>query len=233
MSPLFKRTVWSALSSRQRRFALGNALARRFAPDISPFAATKDNSVEAKQALVDLLSPGRDHIYLLQADKIELPDELTARMTALGVLMVQASTQQYLAPEFEINRLNAADIDEMVELTNLTKPGPFTAKTPLIGRFWGVKLEDRLAAMAGTRLDFDGFTEVSGVCTHPDFRGRGLARLLSVYVSERIREAGDTPFLHAYASNEGAIALYKNLGFQLMSEVNVAMVGRRPIDASG
>ena len=69
-----------------------------------------------------------------------------------------------------------------------------------------------------------GFTEVSGVCTHPDFRGRGYARALMAVVAECILARGDTPFLHAYADNRGAIALYESLGFRVRCEVNVTVL---------
>ncbi len=38
----------------------------------------------------------------------------------------------------------------------------------------------------GERMHPPGYTEVSGVCTHPDFRGRGLARQLSAAVAMAI-----------------------------------------------
>jgi predicted GNAT family acetyltransferase len=65
---------------------------------------------------------------------------------------------------------------------------------------------------------------VSGVCSHPDFRGRGLARLLSVFVAHRILERGETPYLHTYATNAPAIALYESIGFETRSVINVAMI---------
>jgi predicted GNAT family acetyltransferase len=71
-----------------------------------------------------------------------------------------------------------------------------------------------------------GHTEVSGVCTHPDFRGKGLARLLSIHVADRIYARGETPYLHAYATNEAAIRLYETIGFALRCNVNVALATR-------
>jgi len=73
--------------------------------------------------------------------------------------------------------------------------------------------------MAGERMKPDGYTEVSGVCTHPDHRGRGYARALMRHVAQRILDRGEQPFLHAYASNRGAIALYESLGFTVLREV--------------
>jgi predicted GNAT family acetyltransferase len=89
-----------------------------------------------------------------------------------------------------------------------------------------VKVDGRLAAMAGERMKPDGFTEVSGVCTHPDFRGRGYGGALMRHVAQRILDRGETPFLHAYASNRGAIAMYERLGFTLRREVLMTRLTR-------
>jgi predicted GNAT family acetyltransferase len=84
--------------------------------------------------------------------------------------------------------------------------------------------------MAGERMHVRGYTELSGVCTHPDFRGRGLARRLSAVVCAGIEARGETPFLHAWKDNRPAIALYEKLGFLLRAEVNVAVLERAPLD---
>jgi predicted GNAT family acetyltransferase len=99
-------------------------------------------------------------------------------------------------------------------------------KTHLLGPFIGVRREGRLVAMAGVRLNLDGFTEVSGVCTHPDHRGRGYAGALMRVVAERMLARGETPWLHAYASNSGAIALYESLGFRLHGTVTASILVR-------
>ncbi len=226
-SQILERVVWSALTSRQAEFSLGNASARRFHPDVSPFAATRDNSPEALSELARLIGHGDDRAYLMQAAEISLPDTLEAEKTALGVMMVQKTAiREAQAPATPV-QLTAQSIPEMVALAELTKPGPFTVRTPELGLFWGVYVEERLAAMAGTRLNLDGYREVSGICTHPDFRGRGLAKTLTLHVATYIRAQGDIPILHSYADNHAAIGLYRRLGFDIASEVNVAVVKSR------
>jgi predicted GNAT family acetyltransferase len=95
-----------------------------------------------------------------------------------------------------------------------------------MGTFRGIRIGGRLAAMAGERFRFPGHTEVSGVCTHPDFRGRGLARRLSAAVAARIEARGERPFLHAWKSNHVAISLYESLGFEIRAEVNIKVLER-------
>ena len=93
-------------------------------------------------------------------------------------------------------------------------------------RFIGLRIDGRLAAMAGKRMRFPGFVEVSGVCTHPDYRGRGLARLLSAEVAADIQRRGERPFLHAWTTNTAAITLYESLGFEIRTAVNVSVLQR-------
>jgi predicted GNAT family acetyltransferase len=97
-------------------------------------------------------------------------------------------------------------------------------RTPALGEFWGIKDAGVLVAMAGERMKHEGFTEVSGVCTHPHARGRGLGRALSAHVAARISARGDTPYLHAYASNTAAIELYRSLGFAIHRQMYVAAI---------
>ena len=80
--------------------------------------------------------------------------------------------------------------------------------------------------MAGERMKPTGYTEVSGVCTDPDRRGRGYAGALMRVVANRIVARGETPFLHAYAANTGAIGLYETLGFKRRREFAMTALRR-------
>jgi predicted GNAT family acetyltransferase len=136
--------------------------------------------------------------------------------------MVQERAPEPLPPPaFEIVGLGEADAAEMLALATLTKPGPFFERTHELGDFVGVKVDGRLAAMAGERLKVPGYTEVSGVCAHPEHRGRGYAAALMERVAAGIRARGETPILHTYADNAGAIALYERLGYRTRTEVIV------------
>jgi predicted GNAT family acetyltransferase len=110
-------------------------------------------------------------------------------------------------------KLDDTDADEMRALADLTKPGPFAERTHELGEFFGVRRNGRLIAMTGERMKLSGFAEVSGVCTHPDHRGMGYAAALIARVAQAILYRGETPFLHAFADNQGAIKLYERLGF--------------------
>ena len=113
-----------------------------------------------------------------------------------------------------ITELRPQDSPEMIELTALTKPGPFGSRTHEFGTYLGIRNAGRLVAMAGERLAVPGHTEVSAVCTHPEHAGKGYAGILMTEVMRRIRQRGEIPFLHVRQDNVRAVEIYKRLGFR-------------------
>ena len=224
MSPAhpLDRPVWSALTNRQAALAQGDARALRFDPDYALFAAAADASPE-NTAAVGALNTSPHGMGLVEAGDMPLPPGAVVRAQAACVQMVAAALNPGgRAVAFE--PLGEADAAEMLALATLTVPGPFFEKTHRLGDFIGVKQDGRLVAMAGERMKPDGFTEVSGVCTHPDFRGRGFAGALMRVVTQRILERGEQAFLHAYAANTATIALYETLGFRVRTTVTYTVL---------
>lgn len=124
----------------------------------------------------------------------------------------------------EAVRLGADDVSEILDLVERTKPGPYRVRTIEMGRYVGIRVDGRLVALAGERVHPPGWTEISAVCTDPEFRGRGLASRLVRDVGAGIRDRGEVPFLHALASNVTAISLYETLGFTLRKRSFVTKV---------
>jgi predicted GNAT family acetyltransferase len=171
------------------------------------------------------LATAGEAVVVVQADELPLPPGFALKQAAALVQMVAARPIEKVA-DARIEHLGEADAAEMLALATLTRPGPFTLRAQALGGFWGVRIGGRLAAMAGLRLRAPGFYELSGVCTHPDHRGEGLGRLMSLFVAGGIAAGGDTPFLHAYATNEAAIRLYESIGFTLRRAMHVAFLER-------
>ena len=110
-------------------------------------------------------------------------------------------------------------------MATATEPGPFRAGTLGMGRYFGLRADDgRLMAMTGERMRLGQLTEVSAVCTWPEFRGRGLAKALVAHVSALIAGEGRVPFLHVKTENAAAIALYEKLGFVVRRELTFTVV---------
>lgn len=228
MSPhILDRPVWSALTSCHAELAQGDELARRYPSDIVPFAAARDTGAESLDALSTLLDPG-ESVVLAEAQDIVLPADLKAVTVAEAVQMIAAEPFPAI-DDARIAPLTLDDAPEMLALATLTKPGPFSLKALALGRFWGIKLDGKLAAMAGERMRQPGFTELSGVCSHPEMRGRGLGRTMSLFVAGKISARGDVPYLHAYAGNTAAIGLYEQIGFGLRSRMQVVIARREPV----
>lgn len=219
------RPVWASLVGPQASLSEGGPLARRYQADIHLFAATPDDSPAAQRALADLVGPG-EQVFVVQADPIAIPPGLQALKQARLVQMVATRTLSAADAGPDCEPLGEADAAEILALARLTEPGPFLPRTHTMGRFLGIRDGGRLVAMAGERFRPPGHTEVSGVCAHPDWRGRGLARRLSTAVTAAIQARGDTPFLHAWVTNRPAIELYERLGFVLRRELNGALLTR-------
>lgn len=213
MAHILDRPVWTALTTRQAELSIGDAYARRFRPEINQFAACADG---AGDRLVRLATGA---IGTVEREALAALPGLTLQKAAIVNQMV-ATTSPGLPDGFEPEALGASDAEEMLALATLTQPGPFFAETWRMGRFVGVREGGRLIAMAGERMRAPGFTEVSGVCTHPDFQGRGLAGKLMRVVIERIVRDGDNAFLHVYPHNHAAIGLYERLGFRFREQLS-------------
>jgi predicted GNAT family acetyltransferase len=218
------RPVWSALTGeRQAHLALGDlSTALRLHPDYGLFAVAVDDRPESLTALAALNTTPAG-VGLVETRDVALPPVVAFRQAAC-VQMTTAALTASAAPAVGFEALDETDAPQMLALATLTEPGPFFGKTHRLGDFIGVKQDGRLVAMAGERMKPDGFTEVSGVCTHPDWRGRGYAGGLMRVVADRILSRGETPYLHAYAANTGAIALYEALGFSIRTAVTFTLL---------
>lgn len=218
--------VWASLTSRHRAFAVGAGEALRYQSTVNKFAAMRGADPACLRALADLVTAGEE-MYLVQVAPFTPPPELEVLRRDVVVQMVWQETLLPALDDAEIIPLGEADSAEMVALTAMTQPGPFMADTWRLGTFYGVRRDGKLVAMAGTRFAFDGYCEISGVCTDPAFRGHGLAARLSLRVLHDILARGETPFLHSWKANQTAIDLYERLGFRFRTDVQVTVLTRR------
>ena len=217
--------VWHALRGPLARFAQGDGPARRFAPEVAPFAGLPDEpDADAWTALRELTGPGG--IVALFRASIHLP---AGWEVAMRLPCFQLTCPRLVgAPGGgRIEVLGADDRDAMLALTAATRPGPFAARTNELGLYLGVRSEGRLSAMAGERLRVEGATEISAVCTDPTHQRRGLAAALVTELVERIHARGELPFLHVAEDNLGALRVYEALGFTQRARIE-AIILRAP-----
>lgn len=214
---LLDNPIWSSLSTEHQGLALGDERARRYPAEIGPLSGIPEQSVENYTALRKLLEPG-GVVALFSQDRFKIPPALMCVRDGELVQMVRQVRGKLdsvkLEPMMELRKLTAGNAPAMVNLAELTEPGPFRLRTMELGNFYGIFHGQRLVSMAGKRMHLPGMVEVSGVCTHPEARGRGYARMLMSIVVEEIEREGKTAFLHAYTTNP-AIRLYEALGFAI------------------
>jgi ribosomal protein S18 acetylase RimI-like enzyme len=223
MHPL-DHPIWTALVTRQQGLAEGGALARRYPPEIAPFADLAEMSPEGFSALGALMSPS-DFVVLFTPEPVTVPTAFKILLAKTGEQMIGTPAND-AAGRAEIVTLGAADVSDMIDLTKLTNPGPFAARTHELGTFLGIKVDGRLAAMAGERMKPGQHTEITAVCVHPDHRGRGYAQALLGAVARGIVARGEIPFLHVFSDNVGAIALYRRQGMEIRRRLHVTVLGR-------
>lgn len=219
------RPIWVALTIRQAHLGDGNALARRYHPDVAPFAAVASETPAAYLALRELLLP-HEEVAVLQSDEPTRPVD-ALRMTHVGVIhqMIAPHREAESLDDQKVIRLGKADVKDMLDLVQRTKPGPFGRRTCEMGNYIGIRDRGRLIAMAGERMRVNGYVEVSAVCVDADYRGNGLAGRLVRVLCRESAQRRETPFLHVFSDNKSAIGLYERLGFELRRTFHLTRIG--------
>lgn len=215
---LLDNPAWSALTTEQADLAQGAATAKRYAPGILPFIGLAEPDAASAAALDPFLAPG-ESLYCI-GDLPPLPAgwRLENELPCAQLLAPQ-NLHCMPQPRETITLLAEPDKEEMFRLISSLQPGYYHPDTRLTGDYCGIRREGRLVAMAGERMRMTGFTELSAICTHPAFTGRGYAQQLIAWLCRRQVAAGITPFLHVSLANQRALRLYIHLGFRHRREI--------------
>ncbi|MES3001071.1 MAG: GNAT family N-acetyltransferase [Pseudomonadota bacterium] len=219
---LLDNIFWNALAGPQAKFASGSGDARRFARGFSPIIGFRNPREPDFAALAPYCEAG-EHFYCVDWTG-EAPEGWTIEAEATMFQMVWDAPLPQATQDARIVPLRPEHAPLAVELAALTQPGPFGPRTPELGDYFGIFEDGRLVAMSGERLHADGVREISGVCTHPQAQGRGLARLLVSHLVRRHHLRGERSFLHVMRSNNGAHSLYGRMGFRDRRECPVRVV---------
>ncbi|KIA95377.1 hypothetical protein OC25_05895 [Pedobacter kyungheensis] len=231
MEHLLDNPIYHALNSAHGHFAKGVDEVKYYLKDIAAFAGLKDNSVENLQTLYEISEP--DSLFVIFS---KAPLTIPAFWTLLmHIDMFQLVYEGKNIPEStneDLTDLDLNHVTEMTALVELTKPGPFLAKTIELSNYTGIFAENQLIAMAGHRFFPAPYREVSAVCTHPDHLGKGHAFKILQEQIRRILKREEIPFLHVKNDNLGAIKLYQKLGFKIRTEMTAYVIKKEPENVS-
>jgi ribosomal protein S18 acetylase RimI-like enzyme len=214
---------WHALHSRHRMLARCSGDVARYPAEFAPFLGVATAQTDVTDALASLIDPA-ESVYLLGV----APSAPSGwRLQPLGELaQMTCTTPIPLHDGPEVIALSDAHRADVLALTALVYPHYFRPRTMELGRYFGIYQDGRLAAIIGERLGMDAHQEISAVCTHPGFSGRGYARRLLALLSNDNLERGRTPFLHVSQQNARAKRLYEQAGYRLRRTIGFWSLSR-------
>jgi ribosomal protein S18 acetylase RimI-like enzyme len=218
MEHVLDNPAWNALISGNSNLSYGNEHVKYFDREVSPFAAFKENSEENFQTLYELIPEGRVLLFISPVE-MEIPTPWKILNCIKGIQMICDTQIEQGESSLKLIPLTGEHVPQMLALTKLTNPGPFASRTIDFGHYQGVFDGDKLVAIAGQRLHVFNYAEISAVCTHPDYLGRGYAKQLLIHQINRIKAAPEIPFLHVRYDNDRAIKVYESLGFSTRREI--------------
>ena len=226
MSHLLDNMIWNALTTGNREIAIVEGEVGCYKQDIAPFVGLQELNETNLQKLYDFLPAGR-RVAISYNGKVLLDKskwEIVQQMQCCQMVYVEPISSFITKGSHLIVPLGIEHVQQMMELTALTKPGPFFQTTISFGNYFGIFIGGKLVAMTGQRMHPIPFMEVSAVCTHPDYRGNGYAKTLMLHVMKIILDNFFIPFLHVLTSNSSAIHLYASIGFRTRKEINIDVI---------
>jgi ribosomal protein S18 acetylase RimI-like enzyme len=216
--------VWAALNDRHRHLAQGDEVVRWFPADIAPFIAVSSRAALGPAAPPDFPEAG----YILGTHPQRLPDGWRVESESR---VVQMLFDDDVIPSVDADgyrELQPTDRAEMYVLARQAFPAFFRTRTGELGNYVGVFESGALVAMAGERLAFGDYREISGVCTHPQHLGKGYARLLTVALMHRHKARGLRSFLHVTMGNSAAQHVYTKMKFKERAVLPMINIVRSP-----
>jgi ribosomal protein S18 acetylase RimI-like enzyme len=217
LNPAIRNPFWAALTTSQAALGGVEGAVRRFDPDIAPFAAV---AIRGTPVDPNPLLGGRP-IYFTDVLPDLIGSPVTVSLDSMYQMAFEGEPPLPPDPWPDECELGPADVADMLGLIADVYPGYFRPGTLRMGRYIGLRVDGRLVAMAGERLRFPGAFEISGVCTCPEYAGRGYAQHLIRRLLFRDQER---PLLHVGCSNTRARPIYESLGFTIVAKLELLKI---------
>lgn len=208
---------FSALDSLHADIALRSGEVLRYPAEFAPFLGIPRPDVDLAHSL-NALVPVGDSVLLLGVAPSAVPGGwMLERFDDLAQMTCDRELEVIDGPD--IIELDERHRDNVLALTARVYPHYFRRRTMELGRYFGIYVDGRLAAMIGERLGTPDARELSAICTDPAFLGRGHARRLTAFLTNRTLQEGSRPFLHVAYANARAHALYGQMGYRLRRDI--------------
>lgn len=221
--------IWQSILHDAKKLTQCTEKAGLYHADVAPFAGMEEYNTENFKVLHSMVTDPRSLVFIT-GQEINIPDIWYVKMNMTIDQMLFSGRQSSFEFDNEhIIPLNETHVPQMLALTKQTVPGPFFRNTILFGQYHGIFDGDRLVSMAGLRLSTLQYKEISAVCTHPDYLGKGFATLLIRHMISLILQDRHIPFLHVRSDNAGAIRVYEKLGFTFRKNMYLNTVSRKEI----
>jgi RimJ/RimL family protein N-acetyltransferase len=212
--------IWNALISGDKEKNIGNSDFAFFDEDVSPFIGLPFWDESNQNELFNNIPKDRSW-FLLIANEVNFNSkiDIVFSLPLYQLVCHNLNNEPLIKKEINIIPLNENHVDEMIALTQLTKPGPFTNRTIEFGGYYGMFEDGKLVTMGGERLHVDKYTEISAICTHPNYQGLGYAAKMTHFLASTVFSKSQIPFLHVRTDNVKAINVYLKLGFKIRAKI--------------
>lgn len=208
--------VWSALQGDHAALAIVDGAAGRYPSDVAPFVAVGAHDAAAERQLTGIVAPGESVCLVGRAPPLS---SAWRHDSPVPISQMLCRERLPVVDGPEVVALGPSLLDDMLALTARVYPFYFRQRTIALGPYIGFYEGGLLTAMAGRRMAFDGHQELSAICTHPDFLGRGYAQRLIAVLTNAILDEDRQPFLHVSHQNTRAKSLYERMGYRHRADI--------------
>lgn len=225
-------TSWYALKDQQGIKALALLFTAYLPPTLVLFVDdNRDEVLRLLRSLVPML-PTEFYAHLTPGTEEALRDRF--RVISHGLHLKMALLDRDRARGVDTSqavRLNVNDARELEEFYESSYLGNwFEPRILETNRYVGVRVEGRLVAAGGVHVCSPEYRAgaLGSIATHSDYRGRGLATIVTAAICQSLMNDVRDIGLNVKADNVPAIACYCKLGFAEVATYGEYMVTALP-----